>query len=145
MRKSLRRVGYESLIAMVFMLGAPQEPSAAQATELITLTTKPAPLLLGQNHFEVVVKDAHGRPVNDASVSLRLVMPPTPDMAEMRTDVTLKPAGDGKYSGNGMMTMAGPWNVTITVKRRGQDVVQKKMNVTVALKAPPVEAMKRRR
>jgi nitrogen fixation protein FixH len=144
MRKSLPRVGWQCLIAMVFVLGAPHDPSAAQSTSVITLTTKPAPLLLGQNQFEVVVKDANGRPVTDASVSLRLVMPPTPDMEEMRTDVTLKTAGDGKYSGSGMMTMAGHWNATVTVKRRGQEVVQKKMNVTVALKAPPAQATKRR-
>lgn len=130
---------------MVIVFCAPHQTSAAQATPLITLTTKPSPLLLGQNQFEVAVKDPNGRPVTDASVSLRLVMPPTPDMAEMRTDVALKPAGDGKYRGTGMMTMAGEWNATITVKRRRDEVVQKKMNVTVALKAPPSETPKRQR
>ena len=93
--------------------------AAQDSTPTLTLTTRPSPLGLGQNLFEVVVKDAKGQPVTDADVSLVLVMPADPKTKhpEMKTEGQLNKAGAGKYNGIAMVTMAGDWDVTVTASR----------------------------
>ena len=102
------------------------------------MTTKPAPLGLGQNLFEVVVKDAKGQPVTDAEVALALVMPADPKTKhpEMRSEGKLKNAGAGKYNGIAMVTMAGDWNATVTATRHGKPIGQTKQKLTAYLKTP---------
>lgn len=104
----------------------------------VTLTTRPSPLGLGQNLFEVVVKDAKGQPVTDADVALVLVMPADPKTKhpEMRTEGQLNKAGAGKYSGIAMVTMAGDWDVTVTASRKGKEIARKKQKMTAYLTAP---------
>ena len=106
-----------------------QSPAAKPAALVITFTTQPTPAKGGaDNLVEVSVKDAKGQPVSDADVSVTLVMPAMPamNMAEMRNAVTLKSAGAGKYSGKGQVMRAGTWNVTVTVKKAGKPIGEKK-------------------
>jgi hypothetical protein len=86
----------------------------------------------GDNTIEVMVKGADGKPLSDADVSVLFVMPAMPamKMPEMRNEVKLKAAGDGKYTGSGNIGMAGKWNTTITVKKDGKQIGQKKLTVT---------------
>ena len=81
----------------------------------------------GNSQFEVMVKGADGKPIENADVSVLFVMPPMGAMAEMRNEVKLKPAGGGKYTGSGNVMMIGKWNVTISVKQNGKDIGRKKM------------------
>jgi hypothetical protein len=117
-----------------FAIVASGQPQSAT----VTLTTKPAPLGLGQNLFEVLVKDAKGQPVTDAEVALMLVMPAEPKTKhpEMRTEGKLNNVGAGKYNGIAMVTMAGDWNVTVTATRRGKPIGQTKQKLTAYLKTP---------
>lgn len=112
--------------------------AAQDRTPTLTLTTRPSPLGLGQNLFEVVIKDAKGQPVTDADVALVLVMPADPKTKhpEMRTEGRLNKAGAGKYSGIAMVTMAGDWDVTVTASRKGKDIARKKQKMTAYLSAP---------
>lgn len=114
--------------------------SAGQATKAvqtgkrhldITLT-KPTAAKAGDNDFEVVVKDSSGKPVTNADVSVLFVMPAMPamKMPEMRHEVKLTAAGNGKYTGKGQVMMAGKWNVTVSVKQRGKEIGQKTLTVT---------------
>jgi nitrogen fixation protein FixH len=124
------------VILLVLAFGLPAAAQSAVAT--LTLTTKPSPLGLGQNLFEVSVKDAKGRPVTDATVALVLLMPADPKTKhpEMRTEGTLNNAGGGTYSGIAIVTMAGDWDVTVTASRNGKQIGQKKQKLTAYLKAP---------
>ena len=112
--------------------------AAQDRTPTLTLTTRPSPLGLGQNLFEVVVKDANGQLVTDADVALVLVMPADPKTKhpEMRTEGQLNKAGSGKYSGIAMVTMAGDWDVTVTASRKGKEIARKKQKMTAYLSAP---------
>jgi len=106
---------------------------AAPAAKLdIAFQTNPKAAIAGENTFEVTVKDASGKPVTDADVSVLLVMPAMPamKMPEMRSDVPLKHVSDGKYTGKGQMGMSGNWNVTVSVKQGGKEVAQKKVTLT---------------
>lgn len=108
---------------------------AAPAKKLdIAFTSSPKPTNTGDNTFEVTVKDAAGKPLTDADVSLLLTMPAMPamKMPAMRNDVKLKHAGAGKYTGTGQVMMAGMWTVTVSVKQHGAEVGQKKLTLTAS-------------
>ena len=84
----------------------------------------------GDNTFEVIVaKD--GVRVDDAQVNAALSMPamPSMNMPEMHTSATLEPAGDGKYRGTARLSMAGTWNVRVTVTRNGQELGIKTLSI----------------
>src|SRR3989338_537396 len=77
----------------------------------VTLTTKPSPLGLGQNLFDVALKDTKGRPISNADVAIVLLMPADPKTKhpEMRTEGKLNNVGGGTYNGIVIVTMAGDW------------------------------------
>ncbi|MDO8794933.1 MAG: FixH family protein [Vicinamibacterales bacterium] len=114
---------------------AAQTARAAPAKKLdIAFTSSPKPTRTGDNTFEVTVKDATGKPVTDADVSVLLVMPAMPamKMPAMRNEVKLKHAGAGKYTGTGQVMTGGMWTVTISVKENGKEVGQKKLSLTAS-------------
>jgi len=51
-------------------------------------------------------------------------------MAEMRTKTDLANAGNGLYRGNGQVTMAGNWEVTVTATRGSGAASTRKVTVT---------------
>jgi len=83
--------------------------------------TSPAEPRLGENAFEVMVMEG-GRPVADADVSLELFMAamPSMNMPEMRTNVPLTSAGEGRYRGTANVSMGGAWDANVMVMRGGQ-------------------------
>ena len=96
-------------------------PGATPALD-IAFRTQPDPPRAGSTSFEVVVKDAAGQPVTDASVMATLFMPGMPSMNHpaMRSEARLSPTGNGTYRGTGEVMMAGRWEVTVTVTRGGR-------------------------
>lgn len=82
----------------------------------ITLTLNPA--LVGNNYFEVILRDASGTPVDGADVSLRfsfLGQALGADGGEMI------PHGNGGYHLEGSyISLSGPWQVEVAVRRPGQ-------------------------
>ncbi len=113
LRASLQ--GYEPL---------PNQPgtSAPAANVDIAVRTVPDPPKTGDVQFEVVVKDASGKPIDDADVTVQLFMPamPTMNMPAMRSETRLSAAGGGVYRGSSQVMMAGRWDLTVTVRRGGQ-------------------------
>jgi YtkA-like protein len=126
------------ILFAISVVGFSIAASGQQQSVTVALTTKPAPLGLGQNLFEAVVKDAKGQPVTDADVALMLVMPADPKTKhpEMRTEGKLNNVGAGKYNGIAMVTMAGDWNVTVTATRHGKPIGQTKQKLTAYVKTP---------
>jgi len=51
------------------------------------------------------------------------------NMPAMRADAPLTPQGSGVYRGAGQLSMAGTWNVEVSVARNGQDVGTAKFSV----------------
>lgn len=96
----------------------------------IGLTIESNPPRAGDNTIGVTVtKD--GAPVNDAAVTALFSMPamPSMNMPEMRNTTTLTPAGEGRYRGVGQLSMAGTWNVRVTVTRNGQELGTKNASI----------------
>src|SRR5687767_13725552 len=130
------------IVAVAAILTFAVSAAAQSGVASLTLTTKPSPLGLGQNVFDVVVKDAKGRPVTDAEVALSLVMPADPKTKhpEMRTEGKLNNVGGGKYNGVAMVTMAGTWNVTVTATQNGKAPGERKATLTAFATRPGASA-----
>jgi len=109
---------------------AKTKSKAAKPAGVDVMLMKPTAVKAGENQFEVMVKGADGKPINDADVSLLFVMPKTATMAGMRNEVKLKPSGNGMYVGPGNVMMAGTWNTTVSVKQGGKEIGQKKVTLT---------------
>ncbi|HEY0284117.1 MAG TPA: FixH family protein [Vicinamibacterales bacterium] len=126
------------IVTVAAILAFAVSVAAQSSVATLTLTTKPTPLGLGQNLFEVSVKDAKGRPVTDAEVALLLLMPADPKTKhpEMRTEGTLNNVGGGTYNGIAIVTMAGNWDVTVTATRKGKELGRTKQRLAAYLKAP---------
>ena len=123
-------------IALAITIGVPLHAVSAQTaaskkpTVDIMLTSKPSPPKTGDNTFEVMVKDAAGKPITDAEVTAMFYMPKMGAMPEMKNNVTLKHQKEGTYVGTGQVMMAGKWDVTVMVKRAGKEIGSKKFPVT---------------
>jgi len=117
-------------IALAITIAIPLQAAAQSAaskkpTVDIMLTSKPSPPKTGDNTFEVMVKDAAGKPITDAEVTAMFFMPKMGAMPEMKNNVTLKHQKEGTYVGTGQVMMAGKWDVTVMVKRAGKEIGSK--------------------
>ena len=119
-------------------VGAAQQPAGQKPSLNITLMSKPTPPKMGENTFEVMVKGPDGKAITDADVTVLLYMAAMPamKMPEMKNTVTLKyrkdeTYKDGAYVGTGQVMMAGKWDATVTVKRAGKEMGNKKVPITV--------------
>lgn len=132
MRAVGRVIGALVVVATAVAVAAAQAPAKMDMGKLDIMLMKPAAAKMGANQFEVMVKDATGKPVTKADVSLVFVMPAMPamKMAEMKNTVKLMAMKDGMYAGQGNVMMAGTWNVTIDVMQNGKSLGQKKVTVT---------------
>lgn len=99
----------------------------------IVFRSQPDPPRVGENTFEVTVKDAQGQPVTDASVAVTFFMPAMPSMGmpAMRSSAALSHTAGGTYRGTGQVASAGRWDVTVTVSRGGQRVGSRRIAVVV--------------
>jgi YtkA-like protein len=102
--------------------GEPAPPDGAREQIDIAFRAQPDPPRTGDNTLEVTVRDAAGKPIADAEVTVTFFMPamPTMNMPAMRNQARLPPAGGGVYRGSGQVVMAGRWDVTVDVSRGGQ-------------------------
>jgi hypothetical protein len=96
-------------------------PPAPAGDQLDIRLTSPGDPRLGENTFEVMVMQG-SQPVADADVSLELFMAamPSMNMPEMRINVPLTAAGEGRYRGTGSVSMGGAWDANVMVMRGGQ-------------------------
>lgn len=97
---------------------------------VISFSTRPSPVLLGQNRFHVSLLRS-GIPVTGADVLVLLVMPAMPEIKhpEMRNEVKLKDLGKGHYEGVGLVTMAGKWNVIVSAREGTKLLAEKKLTI----------------
>jgi Cu(I)/Ag(I) efflux system membrane fusion protein len=109
---------------------APKDEGGASAVQ-IAFRTDPDPPKVGDDQFEAIVTDAAGKPVEDADLTVAFLMPgmPSMNMPAMQSQATLTSAGGGVYRGRGQLVMAGRWDTTITVMRRGQRLGAKQLAV----------------
>jgi copper transport protein len=79
------------------------------------VTLKVTPASFGDNTFTVTLKDAQGKPVDGAAVTITTIML---DMDMGPASLQLKPQqalGSGVYTGNADLTMAGHWQINVKI------------------------------
>ena len=100
------------------------------APQLKVEIMEPRTAKVGANPVRVMVKDAAGNPIQDADVDLSIFMPQMGAMAPMRSAATLKPSGNGEYTGQLDVPMAWTWETTVTAKKNGKQLGSAKTNLT---------------
>jgi hypothetical protein len=70
------------------------------------------PPILGKNNVRVEIKDAAGKYVTDAGVTVNYFMPPMPGMPPMNYTAKALPRSSG-YGMTMDLIMKGPWNIAI--------------------------------
>lgn len=77
------------------------------------------PPVLGKNGIRVEIKDAQGKPVGNASVSINYYMPPMPGMAPMNYTIPARLDGSA-YAATMDLIMRGPWNIVVKATVSGK-------------------------
>ncbi|MEE9238023.1 MAG: FixH family protein, partial [Thermodesulfobacteriota bacterium] len=105
----------------------------------ISFWVEPDPPAVGENEFKVRVKDAGGLPVTEALVGIKYFMPAMAGMPAMESEIETEHSAEGLYSVILNLSMGGtfPWNITISVNRKGEDPVSGQWRVTPGKKGVP--------
>jgi roadblock/LC7 domain-containing protein len=87
------------------------------------------PPITGPNKMDIAIKDAAGKDVTDAAVSIDYIMPPMPGMGAMnyKAKTELK---KNQYTATLNFSMSGPWSVNIKINRGGKTQTVK-LNVDI--------------
>lgn len=93
-----------------------EKVTLAQPAEDLNISLSLEPALVGQNTFDVYVTDASGQPVADAKeVSLRFTFL---GQSIGTAEANAPSSGDGHYRvDGGYLSLAGPWQVEVAVRR----------------------------
>jgi len=76
------------------------------------------PPVMGENTIRIEIRDATGRSLTGARVSVNYYMPPMPGMVPMNYTIPATPDGSG-YTAKINFIMTGPWNIVIRVESGG--------------------------
>jgi hypothetical protein len=114
-----------AVLALAACGGAPAgsvPASNAPADDLtLKLGTNPSPARVGQVELFVEVTDASGKPVDAVTVTMKADM-----IGHSMGDLSgaLTPQGNGRYAASANLSMAGPWQVDVSVSADGKTVAQ---------------------
>jgi hypothetical protein len=87
------------------------------------------PPVTGNNKIDIVIKDAAGKVVTDATVAIDYGMPAMPGMGAMNYKTSAELKGES-YPAMANFSMAGPWFINIKINRGGKTQTVK-LNVDV--------------
>ena len=77
------------------------------------------PPIAGENHMDIAVKDAAGKPVTDATVAVNYSMPAMQGMPAMNYKTNAELKGE-VYKANLGLSMSGSWNVEVKITKAGK-------------------------
>lgn len=77
------------------------------------------PPVVGENNLSMDIRDAAGKNVTDAKITVAYGMSAMPGMPAMdyKTDAELK---GGAYKAKMDLSMSGPWNIVVKISRAGK-------------------------
>jgi multidrug efflux pump subunit AcrA (membrane-fusion protein) len=110
------------------------QPQMSAPSANIEMSTDPNPAARGKNKLIVTLKDATGKPLAGAQVSVTYYMAAMPSMAMAAIKAQSSPTdqGNGTYSGTIDLQSGGTWLVTISATKNGQSLANKQFNATVS-------------
>ncbi len=110
------------------------QPQMSAPSATIEMSTDPNPAARGKNKLIATLKDAAGKPLAGAQVSVTYYMAAMPSMgmAAIKAQSTLTDEGNGTYSGTIDLQSGGTWQATITATKDGQSLANKQFDATVS-------------
>ena len=121
-----------ALIAVAMVVLAACSGASASFTKnepTITVTTNPNPPMMGDIEIVIEVKDAAGKPVDGAAVSVVASMSGMPMGDPLRGQATDQ--GNGRYSIKAPMSMSGTWDVTVRLDKQGIEPFSRDLQINV--------------
>ncbi len=100
----------------------------------VSVTTQPDPPRVGDDALRIDVRDADGKPVRGAEVSVLVSMPAMGAMPYMESRGKVKEAGPGVYRAGYGLAMNGEWDVTIRIAAAGGERVEAAYRLSTQLK-----------
>ena len=114
-----------AMLILLAVLGGCAHPAAPPADRVgpfdVTVKNQPAPPRTGENALLVEVRDAAGKPVRGATVTVVVSMPAMGAMPYMESRGRVSETAPGKYRVAYGLSMAGDWDVTLRIAARGEE------------------------
>ncbi len=131
MRRKRVLLGLALMMAAMVVLAACSGTgtSSAKNEPTITVTTNPNPAIMGDVELIMEVRDAAGKSLDGAKVSVVASMSGMPMGDPLRGQATDQ--GDGRYSIKAPMSMSGAWDVTVRVDKPGMESFSKDLKINV--------------
>ncbi|HVA41133.1 MAG TPA: efflux RND transporter periplasmic adaptor subunit [Candidatus Binataceae bacterium] len=107
---------------------------AAAPSAAIEIATDPSPPRKGDNRIRVTVRDAVGRPVTGAGVSIAMFMAAMPSMgmSSMKVTATAKETEAGVYAAQMTIPSGGSWQMTVTATKGATVLAHRQLSISVA-------------
>ena len=112
-------------------------PSASQMAESSAMRKavsveilEPKSAKVGKNQVRLLVKDAEGKPIENAEVNLTVSMPQMGAMPPMSSHGRLRHVGNGVYEGQIEIEMAWTWQTLVTVSKNGKPIGSAELTIT---------------
>ncbi|MCZ7619603.1 MAG: efflux RND transporter periplasmic adaptor subunit [Myxococcota bacterium] len=106
------------LLLVVSCSGGRSEPARIESAGLaLEVRTVPEHPRVGGNQLELLLRDAHGAPVDDAHVSVRVHMHAMGSMPAMGGAAGVEKTGDGRWRADFDLAMGGTWVVEVQAHR----------------------------
>ncbi|GBD96197.1 MAG TPA: hypothetical protein ENG83_06500 [Nitrospirae bacterium] len=119
------------VILLTGTLQASQHEIVKDADDLkIRVLMENDPPLTGENNLKIVLADSEGIPVTKAKIKVDYSMPPMGNMPPMLYKARAKFDGEG-YKAKINLSMSGPWNVAVSIKRPGKSLTRMEFQVKV--------------
>jgi RND family efflux transporter MFP subunit len=114
--------------------GASESEAAAAPSAAIEIAIDPSPPRKGDNQFRVTVRDASGRPVTGAGVSIAMFMAAMPSMgmSSMKVTATAKETEAGVYAAQMTIPSGGSWQMTVTASKGATVLAHRQLSISVA-------------
>jgi Cu(I)/Ag(I) efflux system membrane fusion protein len=115
---SIRLAGAAALALVLACGGGGSEPVKVRAGAVeIAASLAPARSRVGENELRLELRDAAGRPIEDAHVEVEVRMPAMGAMAAMGGPADVEPLGDGRWRARYELEMGGTWQVAVRAHR----------------------------
>jgi RND family efflux transporter MFP subunit len=114
--------------------GASESEAAAAPSAAIEIATNPSPPHNGDNRVRVTVRDASGRLVTGAGVSIAMFMAAMPSMGmpSMKVAATAKEVEGGVYAAQMTIPSGGSWQMTVTASKGATVLAHRQLSISVA-------------